>query len=187
MRAHLCTCSIQHVLSMQSLNVPINPTTFTPHYASLISHHTMARFLLAAAGLLILAAMTDATTKTIFTTTTTLEENPTGRRTEIPCSQQLAQQEMLNHCSKYLEMMSGMSTGRGRMSDPEPTRDVQQKFCCMQLRGITEMCRCEAIQTMMNQQGWTEQQIGRMIGIAQSLPYRCNAEPEICQMQAVWF
>ncbi|KAI3700433.1 hypothetical protein L2E82_45061 [Cichorium intybus] len=114
-----------------------------------------------------------------------MEENPTGRRTEMPFIQQMTQQQMLNHCMMYLDTSSGMSTGQRRM--PEPTPEQHLELCCMQLGNIEEMCRCEAIKMMMNQQGWTQQQMGRMMGMAQNLPGKCNLKPEMCQMRAVWF
>ncbi|CAI9277588.1 unnamed protein product [Lactuca saligna] len=147
----------------------------------------MARYslLFAAAGLLLLVTMAEATTKTIFTTTTTFEENPTGKRTEMSCGQQLAEQAMLNHCMMYLDTASGMSMGRGRMSEPTPEQHLE--LCCMQLTNIDEMCRCEAIEMMMNQQGWTPQQMGKMMGMAKNLPKTCKVEPGMCKMRAAWF
>ncbi|KAI3782780.1 hypothetical protein L2E82_12836 [Cichorium intybus] len=142
-------------------------------------------FLFAAAGLLLLGAMAEATTETIFTTSTTFEENPTGRRsTGMPCSQQMAEQQMLNHCMMYLDTATGM-TSRGRMSEPTPEQHLE--LCCMQLTNIDEWCRCDAIKMMMNQQGWTQQQMGQIMGMATNLPNECHLKPEMCQMRAVWF
>ncbi|KAI3514487.1 hypothetical protein L1887_12927 [Cichorium endivia] len=141
-------------------------------------------FLFAAAGLLLLVAMAEATTETIFTTSTTFEENPTGRRTGMSCSQQMAEQQMLNHCMMYLDTATGMSS-RGRMSEPTPEQHLE--LCCMQLTNIDEWCRCDAIKMMMNQQGWTQQQMGQMMGMATNLPNTCHLKPEMCQMRAVWF
>ncbi|XP_023759366.1 albumin-8 [Lactuca sativa] len=147
----------------------------------------MARFSLvfAAAGLLLLVAMAEATTKTIFTTTTTFEENPTDR-TDMSCSQQLVEQAMLNHCVKYLETGSGMSMDLERTSEPTPA-EKHLMLCCMQVRNIDEMCRCDAIKMMMNQQRWTQQQMGKVMGMAENLPKKCKVEPEMCKMRAVWF
>ncbi|KAL4567574.1 hypothetical protein LXL04_023162 [Taraxacum kok-saghyz] len=97
----------------------------------------------------------------------------------------MAEQQMLNHCMMYLETATGMSKGRGRMAEATPEQHLE--LCCMHLTNMEEMCRCETIEMMMNQQGWTQQQMGRMMGMAQTLPNKCKLEPNMCQMRATMF
>ncbi|XP_065638191.1 2S sulfur-rich seed storage protein 1-like [Quercus suber] len=111
--------------------------------------------------------------------------NATAYRRESgeSCSEQLQQQQFLNHCQMHL---------RQQCSNVSNTSDESKQFqlCCRQLKQMDRGCRCDGLNMMMRElmreeQG--QQQIQEMMQMAQNLPNQCNMKPRRCEMEMLSF
>nr|POE78327.1 2s albumin [Quercus suber] len=72
------------------------------------------------------------------------------------------------------------------------TSDESQQFqlCCRQLKQMDRGCRCDGLNMMMRElmrEGQGQQEIQKMMQMAQNLPNQCNMKPRRCEMEMLSF
>ncbi|XP_026409851.1 2S sulfur-rich seed storage protein 1-like [Papaver somniferum] len=72
------------------------------------------------------------------------------------------------------------------METTNPTRQMKQQ-CCREMRDVTESCRCEAVnmmmQDMMQREEYQGQDMQEMMRTAKRLPSMCNMKPQYCEIR----
>ncbi|KAK7839605.1 2s albumin [Quercus suber] len=103
--------------------------------------------------------------------------NATAYRRESgeSCSEQLQQQQFLNHCQMHLRQQCQSAILLTKASN---------------LKQMDRGCRCDGLNMMMRElmreeQG--QQQIQEMMQMAQNLPNQCNMKPRRCEMEMLSF
>ncbi|MCL7030583.1 hypothetical protein MKW94_011658 [Papaver nudicaule] len=128
----------------------------------------MARFTILAALFLVMLSVVNAST-----------ENQTGQQSRR-CQREMQGMRM-NMCQQYLQQSAH---GRG-METANPTGQMRRQ-CCREMGEVSENCRCQAIdmmmQDMMQRGEYQGQEMREMMQTARQLPSMCNMRPQYCEI-----
>ena len=102
------------------------------------------------------------------------------------CSEQLQQQQFLNHCQMHLRLQC--QSGRFDSNTSDESQHFQ--LCCRQLKQMDRGCRYDGLNMMMRElmrEEKGQQEIQEMMQMAQNLPNQCNMKPRRCEMEMLSF
>ncbi|KAI3981109.1 hypothetical protein MKX01_032249 [Papaver californicum] len=92
----------------------------------------------------------------------------------------------MNMCQQYLQQ----STQGLMMVTSNPTGQMKQQ-CCKEMGEVSENCRCEAVNMMMQdmmQRGEIQgQEMQEMMRTARQLPSMCNMKPQYCEIHGTGY